>query len=394
MCEPLITAIIAGVLYSGCLLPVEAQNPQCPTRPVGDSTNACASTAFVQSAATAGIAATPGTVEFINTGDATGMALIPYNGNSFLGYCTTTAAWKSFSIPGPVSITNAVSNAGLIRLTVSSTVGMATNQNVWVTQVGGVPNANFVYPITVINATTIDLQGSVFGGAYTSGGLIYTQVAGNTGNITIDGVANQAIAANTNYYAGFQFFDAACTIGSIVLSSVGYGPSSTMGFNVLSNYTNVPLLGQLHQLGGTIQGSVNGQLLVSWYNRGTSEFTNSALGNTGGVLNTWTKLAGTVDIMIWADRMPEARIACGVSGTAALNRIDVGLSYQNSAVAPDYFQTGYDIAGGVGLTINAMLPFPSTAPGFYRVTGWLRTQVGTVTTGSITNCTINVSGAF
>lgn len=32
--------------------PALAQNPQCPTRPAGDSTNACASTAFVQSAVT------------------------------------------------------------------------------------------------------------------------------------------------------------------------------------------------------------------------------------------------------------------------------------------------------------------------------------------------------
>lgn len=47
MCDFAITAIIAGVLYAGCLAPAEAQNPTCPTRPVGDNSNACASTAFV-----------------------------------------------------------------------------------------------------------------------------------------------------------------------------------------------------------------------------------------------------------------------------------------------------------------------------------------------------------
>lgn len=51
ICEMFVTLLIAGVLYSGCLVPdASAQNPQCPTRPFGDSSNACASTAFVQNA--------------------------------------------------------------------------------------------------------------------------------------------------------------------------------------------------------------------------------------------------------------------------------------------------------------------------------------------------------
>lgn len=50
MCEFFITALIAGILYSGCLTPVEAQNVLCTTRPAGDNTNSCASTAFVRNA--------------------------------------------------------------------------------------------------------------------------------------------------------------------------------------------------------------------------------------------------------------------------------------------------------------------------------------------------------
>lgn len=49
-CDVLATITILGAIYSGCLSPAEAQNPTCPTRPVGDSSNACASTAFVQEA--------------------------------------------------------------------------------------------------------------------------------------------------------------------------------------------------------------------------------------------------------------------------------------------------------------------------------------------------------
>lgn len=48
MCDFFASVIVAGILYSGCLAPVQAQNVTCTTRPVGDSSNACASTAFVQ----------------------------------------------------------------------------------------------------------------------------------------------------------------------------------------------------------------------------------------------------------------------------------------------------------------------------------------------------------
>jgi len=49
-CDGITSLILGGILYFGCLLPADAQNPTCPTRPPGDSTNACASTAFVHSA--------------------------------------------------------------------------------------------------------------------------------------------------------------------------------------------------------------------------------------------------------------------------------------------------------------------------------------------------------
>jgi hypothetical protein len=94
--------------------------------------------------------------------------------------------------PGAVAITGAASNGGpnLIRLTVTSTAGMSTAAQqtvygVWnVTQVTGTApflaainnkqnTANSAWgqwPITIIDATHVDLVGSVFAGAYTSGG--------------------------------------------------------------------------------------------------------------------------------------------------------------------------------------------------------------------------------
>lgn len=58
MCLP-IALTLAGIMYAGCLEPVEAQNVQCTTRPTGDTTNACASTTFVQNQIAAAALTTP-----------------------------------------------------------------------------------------------------------------------------------------------------------------------------------------------------------------------------------------------------------------------------------------------------------------------------------------------
>lgn len=71
------------------------------------------------------------------------------------------------------TITNAVDNgAGLIRLTIATTNGMKTGQRVTVGEVDGVTAANGDWVITVIDKTTVDLQGSVFSGAYVGGGYV------------------------------------------------------------------------------------------------------------------------------------------------------------------------------------------------------------------------------
>lgn len=71
------------------------------------------------------------------------------------------------------TITNAANNgSGLIRLTVATTNGLITNQQVTVREVVGVTSANGNWTITVVNKTQIDLQSSSFSGSYTSGGYV------------------------------------------------------------------------------------------------------------------------------------------------------------------------------------------------------------------------------
>jgi len=71
------------------------------------------------------------------------------------------------------TISNAVGNgSGRIRLTVNTTSGMITGQNVTIGDVVGTTEANGNWTITVINLTTVDLDNSTFTNAYSSGGYI------------------------------------------------------------------------------------------------------------------------------------------------------------------------------------------------------------------------------
>ncbi len=73
------------------------------------------------------------------------------------------------------AITNAVTNAGLIRITATGH-GFATSNKVDITGIIGTVEANKTgWIITVIDVNTFDLQSSVFVNAYISGGLAVLQ---------------------------------------------------------------------------------------------------------------------------------------------------------------------------------------------------------------------------
>lgn len=76
------------------------------------------------------------------------------------------------------TISNAVNNgSGNIRLTVNTTNGMITGQTVTIGNVLGTTEANGNWTITVIDVTTVDLDGSTFTNAYSSGGYIVNNPA-------------------------------------------------------------------------------------------------------------------------------------------------------------------------------------------------------------------------
>lgn len=104
----------------------------------------------------------------------------PYLPNDSRGYTLTPSAATGTGVTVTTGATYAVSNAvnngsGLIRLTIA-THPFATGDRVGVAGVGGTTEANGSWTVTVINNTTIDLQGSAFVNAYTAGGTVYPGV--------------------------------------------------------------------------------------------------------------------------------------------------------------------------------------------------------------------------
>jgi len=107
------------------------------------------------------------------------------------------------SVPQTLAVTGAVNNgAGLIRLTIPGH-NYQTGDRPKILSVGGVPNANGYFYVTVINATQVDLQSSLFAGAYTTGGTA-TFLRANVFDLTGSTFAGAYTSGGTvlQYFAG------------------------------------------------------------------------------------------------------------------------------------------------------------------------------------------------
>ena len=75
-------------------------------------------------------------------------------------------------VDGLLTVSGTSSNGGLIRVTTTSAHGFVTGNSVYIYGVGGTTNANGTWTVTNVNTTVIELQGSTYNAAWTSGGNI------------------------------------------------------------------------------------------------------------------------------------------------------------------------------------------------------------------------------
>lgn len=100
------------------------------------------------------------------------------------------------------AVTGAASNGGpgLIRLAVTSTRGIFSGSSMTVSGVVGTTEANGTWPVTVIDATHIDLVGSTFTNAYVSGG----SATGSFGYMRVISNGAYAVEAGKNITGATQ----------------------------------------------------------------------------------------------------------------------------------------------------------------------------------------------
>lgn len=134
---------------------------------------------------------------------------------------TVTAELQNNFKPA-ATVSNALNNgAGLVRLTVNSTAGMATGNTRDILNVGGTTEANGSFPITVIDATHIDLPVAFVHG-YSGGGMVgpidvIDAIDLTTGLLVI--ANSRFYAPETNLYGDFTHTTSPA--GSPIITNVG-----------------------------------------------------------------------------------------------------------------------------------------------------------------------------
>lgn len=134
-----------------------------------------------------------------------------------------------------VAVTGAANNgSGLVRLAVTSTTGWATGDTAVVTGVVGTTEANGYWPnITVVDGTHVDLTGSSYAHAWTSGGSVNDFTTVKLSYTTLTGYSNLTSNAlrSTGTITGMGINDlTACTTCSfVVFGGVGTLQGLTTG---------------------------------------------------------------------------------------------------------------------------------------------------------------------
>lgn len=142
--------------------------------------NACRTLRNFQPLPTGGITTQYGQQWIAQTKDAADAILIPFEFSTTQAYMIEAGTnyfrfykdgGRIFDLSG--TVIGATNSAGLIRIETGAAHGLTTGDYVYISGVVGTDEANGEWIVTVIGATTIDLQSSNFVHAYTSGGTWY-----------------------------------------------------------------------------------------------------------------------------------------------------------------------------------------------------------------------------
>jgi hypothetical protein len=263
----------------------------------------------------------------------------------------------------PVTVSGAATHGGLVQLTVNSTAGMATGQTWFVNSVGGNPGGinGFNWLVTVIDATHVDLQGSIFSGAYTSGG--YLRVPASIRDIDIqfdvDQDSNQQPAALLTRKFNFD--------GSVDTTTDNYAIENVTVSGKLKNYNYginaIDLFGN-NGANTTAQGTWVGETIRNILLRNLV-----VEGSSSGVLINNTNISGKISL----ENIESPAVAWTITAPAAnLRRSNLNVSGLKDQFAAPVTLTGTSATVGsydIDVIVNASGGFTLTLPAAASWTG-------------------------
>lgn len=183
--------------------------------------------------------------------------VMAYTGSGDAASRGVTANGGDIQLGGPsITITNIYNSGGLIRIT-CDTKWFLTGDVVQICNVTGTGNVatlpDSTWTVTVIDSTTLELQGSAWSGSYTSGGIVYFgatttsalfsgRLEGTIGAITKVGNSTW-LSGNANGTATISSIKVACGFLSFSAANSRLGASSLATITIGDAAVNAPLAG-------------------------------------------------------------------------------------------------------------------------------------------------------
>jgi hypothetical protein len=196
------------------------------------------------------------------------MLLVPQTGGVVNNIWTVLASnGIGFHTPPVGNVSNATNNgSGAIRLTVDTTAGMTTNNIAAVQNVVGTTEANGAWPITVVDATHVDLQGSTFTNAYVIGGTVTVSAncaaIYNAAGAFVGASIDQSAVWNTGNHAQASLLAAPVTLTIGATYYIALLVNATTQSPTFRSFA-VPFASNINQTGAAMRFSTNGTGLLA-----------------------------------------------------------------------------------------------------------------------------------
>lgn len=227
-------------------------------------------------------------------------------------------------------------------------------------------------------------------------------VVSDVSNCYIEDVSGQSMPMDTIHIA-FLKMDGSGNLYINWLTWAQAGPAKSPGGFIVDARTQ-----QGHLIGMAIrrptyhvQGQANSEYVLSYYNRGASNFISVPAG-TVSAASGWQDIGAPVELLLWADDMPAFNAVVNFTGDTAEATMAarVLVSFNNANGQPGaYNNWGHEtstvnVTAGKPYTGSITVPLASAPPGFWQFQLQTSVDVGTVTLGAARNSMMGAYGKF